>query len=90
MVRNRCLVPSCIVHRLELLRASCNLHSKLGWCAGILDQEEATALLRLEDFQFSECNGLYWRCFLWIAMEGLVFRIIAFLALHFGNRSKKV
>lgn len=57
---------------------------------GVIDPDEAAALIRLEDFEFSQCDGMYWSCFLWIAMEGVVFRIIAFLALHFGNRSKKV
>lgn len=57
---------------------------------GELDADEVAALISLEDFEFSQCDGMYWRCFLWIAMEGLVFRIIALFALHFGNRSKKV
>jgi hypothetical protein len=56
----------------------------------VLDVDEATALLELEDFEFTQCNGMYWQCFLWMALEGLVFRIIAFCALHFGNQNKKV
>jgi hypothetical protein len=56
----------------------------------ILDANEAASLIKLEEFNFEQCDAYYWRDLLWILVHGSVFRAIAWLALHFGNRHKKV
>eukprot|EP00892_Ulva_mutabilis_P003872 jgi/Ulvmu1/1857/UM012_0013.1 len=55
----------------------------------VLDQEEADALLRLLDFQLSDCTSVFWQCLIWILLQGLVLRITALAGLQFGNRAKK-
>jgi hypothetical protein len=56
----------------------------------VLDPDEAAALLRLEEFDFSECSVHYWRSCLWVMLQGLAFRLIAFIALRLRHRDKKV
>lgn len=55
----------------------------------ILDPDEADALLRLLDFQLSDCTSVFWECLIWILLQGLMLRIVALVGLHFGNRAKK-
>ena len=57
---------------------------------GVLDAAEAVSLIKLAEFDLNSCNAFYWRALIWMAVHGAVFRLIAWLALHFGNRQKKV
>lgn len=57
---------------------------------GVLDANEVASLIKLEEFDFETCDAYYWRDLLWMLLHGSVFRAIACLALHFGNRHKKV
>jgi len=56
-----------------------------------LSDAEASSLLSLaNDFEFSDCNVHYVRGILWMMLEGLIFRLLAYLALRFLRRHKKV
>ena len=56
----------------------------------VLDADEALALLKLEEFEFSSCNRFFMMDILIVFLHGAVFRAIAWLLLHFGHRNKKV
>jgi hypothetical protein len=57
---------------------------------GVLDANEAEALLRLADFGVGSCTARFWRALLWLVVHGTVLRVAAWLALALGNRQKKI
>lgn len=55
----------------------------------VLDDDEADALLRLMEFQLTDCTSTFWQCLIMITLQGVVWRIFALIGLHFGHRAKK-
>lgn len=56
----------------------------------VLDEDEASALLRIMEFQLSDCTSAFWQCLIWVLLQGILWRILALLGLHFGHRAKKI
>lgn len=57
---------------------------------GILEPDEVVSLIKLEEFEFSECNSNAYHGLLVVISLGLAFRVIALIALHFMNRDRKI
>lgn len=57
---------------------------------GVLDADEALALLKLEELDFASCDRFFMLDILVVFLHGAVFRGIAWLLLHFGHRNQKV
>lgn len=55
-----------------------------------LNREEAASLVKLLDFDLAQCGAYFWRALLWLLVHGIVFRVVACVGLHYGNRNKKV
>lgn len=56
----------------------------------VLDDDEAHALLQLLEFELSDCTSIFWQCLIWVLLQGVLWRILAVVGLHFGHRAKKV
>jgi hypothetical protein len=53
-------------------------------------EDRAISLLKLADFDLGSCTTYFWKDVLWMIVHGTFFRVVACLALHFGNRQTKI
>ena len=55
----------------------------------LTEDEVGSFFLTATDFSFDQCRIYYAKSILALILEGFIFRLLAGLALHFLNRSKK-